>query len=211
MRRGQSAKAKTEKGGERPKQRRAPRPRLVVISAPSGAGKTTLCDLVLKDKDFGDVVRSLSVTTRPRRANERDGVHYRFVTPETFERMKKAGEFAEWAEVHGNLYGTPKAYVEHSLAAGKNVLFNIDVQGALALKKTYGARVLTIFVKPPSMEELEKRLVERKVDSPGSIETRLHNAYNELEWSESFQYQITNDDLDRAYQELKEILIRECR
>lgn len=203
------AREKEPKGEPPPPPKRAPRPRLVVISAPSGAGKTTLCNMVLRD--FSDVVRSLSATTRPPRPNEKNGTHYRFLSHQDFVRMRDAGEFAEWAEVHGSLYGTPKAYIEHSIAAGRNVLFNIDVKGALALKKLYGPRVLLIFIKPPSMEELQKRLLERKEDSQRSIETRVRNAYNELQWSGSFQYQITNDDLERAYQELKEILHRECR
>jgi guanylate kinase len=185
-----------------------PTERLVVVSAPSGAGKTTLCEMLIRD--FPNIRLSISTTTRPRRPTEKDGIHYQFVSPEGFQQKIDAGEFAEWAEVHGHSYGTSKRTIENALAAGKNVLFDIDVQGAMNLQKQYGERVLLIFILPPSIAELEQRLRNRKGDSPASIEKRLKNAYNELEWGKKFDYQITNDHLDRAYQELKEILRKEC-
>lgn len=184
------------------------RPRLIVISAPSGAGKTTLCEMLIKE--FPQTGLSISMTTRPKRPYETDGVHYHFVTPEVFQQKLKNGELAESAEVHGNLYGTPKAEIERHLNAGKNVLFDIDVQGAMSLLKQYQDRVLLVFIHPPSMEILEERIRNRKGDSPASIERRLQNAYNELGWSKSFDYRITNDDLTRAYQELKGIIQLEC-
>jgi len=186
-----------------------PKPRLIVISAPSGAGKTTLCERLMAE--FGDkIVLSISTTTRSIRHYEREGVHYFFVTPEEFRAKIQRGEFAEWAEVHKNLYGTARKTIENCLAGGKHVLFDIDVQGAMSLRGQYGDRVLLIFIHPPSLEVLQERLTKRKGDSSTSIETRLRNAYNELEWSRKFDHQITNDDLERAYRELREIVRKEC-
>ena len=184
-------------------------PRLIIISAPSGAGKTTLCEMLIKD--FPTIGLSLSTTTRFKRSYEEEGVHYNFVSQAEFKKRVDRGDFAEWAKVHTQLYGTPKTEIEKRLNAGQNVLFDIDVQGAMSLQKIYPERVLLIFIRPPSMEVLEQRLVQRKGDSLPSIETRLQNAYNELEWSKKFDFQIVNDELQRAYQELKEIIKRECR
>jgi guanylate kinase len=183
-------------------------PRLVIISAPSGAGKTTLCERLIRD--VPNFALSISATTRPIRPYEKNGVHYLFVTAEEFERRIRNHEFAEWAEVHQYRYGTLRKTIDDHLKAGQHVLFDIDVQGAMNLKALYGNRVLLIFIHPPSMKELEKRLRERKGDSAASIETRLRNAYNEVGWSAKFDYQITNDDLERAYQELRQILAEEC-
>ena len=183
-------------------------PRLIVLSAPSVAGKTTLCDLLLKD--FKDITLSVSTTTRPMRPYEKEGVHYHFVTPEVFQAKIKANDFAEWAKVHENLYGTSKSVVDAALAAGKRVLFDIDVQGAMSLLNAYKDKVLLVFSHPPSMQELEKRLRDRKGDSLESIEKRLQNAYNEVGWSSKFDYQITNDNLEKAYRELKSTVLQEC-
>lgn len=182
--------------------------RLIIISAPSGAGKTTLCDMLLKD--FPQIMLSISATTRPKRPYEADSVHYFFLKAEDFQRKIDNHQFAEWAKVHGHLYGTPKTAIDQWLQQGRHVLFDIDVQGAMSLLKSYGEKVLLVFIKPPSMEVLQKRLIDRKGDSAPSIEKRLENAYNEIEWSKSFDYQITNDHLDKAYQELKEIIKKEC-
>lgn len=184
------------------------KPRLIVISAPSGAGKTTLCEMLIKE--FPQIGLSISMTTREKRPYETDGVHYHFTTKENFEASQKRGELAESAEVHGNWYGTPRSEIEKHLKAGKNVLFDIDVQGAMSLLKIYQTRVLLVFINPPSMEALEERIRNRRGDTPASIERRLRNAYNELGWSKSFDYQITNDDLSRAYQELRGIVQTEC-
>lgn len=184
-------------------------PRLIILAAPSAAGKTTLCEKLLRD--FSNIQLSISTTTRPIRPMEKDGVHYFFVTPPVFQQKIQSGEFAEYATVHDNLYGTSKRTIEGFLAHGRHVLFDIDVQGAMNLKRQYPEQALLIFVHPPSMEELEKRLRARKGDSPEAIEKRLRNAYSELAWSQKFDYQIVNDDLDRAYQELKEVIQRECQ
>ena len=187
----------------------APQPRLIIISAPSGAGKTTLCDLLLRD--FPQIKQSISTTTRPKRSHEQNGVHYFFISSAEFEAKKAQGEFAEWAEVHGNLYGTSKSTINSILAEGKHVLFAIDYQGALSLKNLYQSRALLIFIHPPSMEELANRLIQRKGDSPEDIEKRLKNAYTEVAWSQNFDYQITNDNLTTAYQNLRKIILEECQ
>ncbi len=185
------------------------KPRLIILSAPSGAGKTTLCErLILEDPS---VRLSVSTTTRAKRSYEKEGTHYHFVTPAVFFRKIKEGEFAEWAEVHGNHYGTSKKTIEAFLKQGKNVLFDIDVQGALSLSALYPKRVLLIFIHPPSMQILEERLRNRDSDSFESIETRLENAKKEISFSRQFQYQIVNDELERAYAELSKIVERECR
>lgn len=183
-------------------------PRLIVISAPSGAGKTTLCQMLLQE--FPKICLSISATTRQKRPDEVDGKDYFFLSTAEFEAKKQRGDFAEWANVHGHWYGTPKAEIERRLKEGHHILFAIDVQGAESLLKIYGAKVLRIFISPPSVDELEKRLTSRKQDTAQSIETRLQNAYNELEWAKSFDYQILNQDLKKAYEELKRIYLLEC-
>src|SRR5688500_2426181 len=134
-------------------------------------------------KEYPTIRLSISTSTRPPRPNEQEGVHYFFVSPQEFQKRIDRGDFAEWAEVHGNRYGTYRKAVERHLAAGYHVLFDIDVQGAMNLKKQYPDRALLIFIHPPSMEILEQRIRGRKGDSARAIETRLQNAYNELGWS----------------------------
>ena len=185
-----------------------PLPRLVVISAPSGAGKTTLSSMLLKE--FPQLQRSVSTTTRPKRPNEVEGTHYHFVDDETFQVKIQKNQFAEWALVHGRRYGTMRTTIDSLLQEGKNPVFDIDVQGAMNLKSLYGDRVLLVFIHPPSMEALKERLVQRKGDSAESIENRIKNAYSEIQWSQKYDYQITNDNLERAFQELKTIIQREC-
>lgn len=185
-----------------------PSPRLVVISAPSGAGKTTLSSMLLKE--FPQLKRSVSTTTRAKRPNEIEGTHYHFVDETTFQEKITKNDFAEWALVHGKRYGTTRATIESLLTENNHPVFDIDVQGAMNLKALYGDRVLLIFIHPPSMEALKDRLIQRKGDSAESIENRLNNAYSEIKWSQKYDYQITNDNLERAFQELKEIIQHEC-
>lgn len=186
----------------------APQPRLLIISAPSGAGKTTLCERLIKEHPR--ITLSISTTTRSQRPYETEGTHYHFVSAEAFQKKIDRGDFAEWAEVHGKRYGTDRSVIDACLKSGKHVLFDIDVQGAMNLKKQYGNRTVLVFIEPPSMEILEDRLRKRKSDGSQSIETRLRNAYNELQWSRKFDYQIVNDDLERAYSQLRAIVEREC-
>ncbi|MBI4041093.1 MAG: guanylate kinase [Deltaproteobacteria bacterium] len=180
-----------------------PEGKLFIVSAPSGAGKTTLCQEVLKRLDH--VVRSVSYTTRPRRSGETQGVDYYFIDPATFEDMKKQNAFAEWAVVHGHLYGTSKAFLQEHLSKGEDVIFNIDVQGAHSLKQIYPEAV-RVFIEPPSKAELKKRLLERKSDSKETILKRLAMADEEKKAAENFEYFVVNDTLERATAELVKII-----
>lgn len=183
---------------------------MFVLSSPSGAGKTTLTRMLLGDEK-DNLELSISVTTRPRRPSEIDGKHYHFIDRRRFEEMVKRGELLEWAEVHGNGYGTPRAPVEKCLAQGKDVIFDIDWQGTLQLYSAARPDVVSVFILPPSAQELRARLARRAEDSPEAIQRRLRNAIEELKhWCE-YDYVIVNDDLDRSFQALKSILDTERR
>ena len=177
---------------------------MFVISSPSGAGKGTLSRNIL-DTDR-DMTLSISVTTRDRRPSEINGVHYHFISQQRFLSMRDGGELLEWAEVHGNYYGTPQAPVEEALASGRDVLFDIDWQGAAQLREKMSSDVVSVFILPPSMAELRSRLTRRAEDAPEVIEKRLVNARREIaEWS-NFDYVVVNDDLDAAFADLTAIL-----
>ena len=176
------------------------------MSAASGAGKTTLKDLVIKD--FPDIKYSISATTRKPREGEIDGVHYFFKTKEEFEQMIKDDALVEYNLVHGNYYGTPKSFVEKTLAEGNRVLFDIDVFGKINFDKVY-PDATGIFIMPPSDEELERRLRGRGTDSEEVIQLRLANAKKEIEFAKTkgkYEYTIVNDDLQKAADELRAIL-----
>ena len=182
------------------------RNKLFVMSAASGAGKTTLKDLVIKD--FPDIKYSISATTRKPREGEIDGVHYFFKTKEEFEQMIKDEALVEYNLVHGNYYGTPKSFVEKTLAEGNRVLFDLDVFGKVNFDKVY-PDATGIFIMPPSDEELERRLRGRGTDSEDVIQLRLANAKKEIEFAKTkgkYEYTIINDDLQKAADELREIL-----
>lgn len=177
---------------------------MFVISSPSGAGKGTLSRNIL-DTDR-DMTLSISVTTRDRRPSEINGVHYHFISQQRFVSMRDGGELLEWAEVHGNYYGTPQAPVEEALASGRDVLFDIDWQGAAQLRDKMSVDVVSVFILPPSMAELRSRLTRRAEDAPEVIEKRLVNARREIaEWP-NFDYVVVNDDLDAAFADLTAIL-----
>jgi guanylate kinase len=176
----------------------------LVISAPSGAGKSTLVERLRAE--FPHFAYSISCTTRAPRGEEKDGVDYHFLTRDDFVSRREAGHFAEWAEVHGNLYGTPKAPVEEHLAGGRDVLFDIDVQGALQVKGVL-PQGLFVFIQPPSRQELERRLRGRGTDSDEAIAKRLGNALGELRQAGRFDYIIVNDDLDTAADELRAVYV----
>ena len=180
---------------------------MIVLSSPSGAGKSTLARNLLRDREEdGRLTLSVSVTTRARRGSEIDGVDYRFLTARQFEQMRDRGELLEWAQVHGNFYGTPKDTVEQALESGLDVLFDIDWQGARQIREAVPQDVVSIFVLPPSAAELRQRLERRAEDAPEVIANRLRNASTELErWGE-YDYVIVNDDLQRAYGGLKAIV-----
>ncbi len=181
---------------------------ILILSSPSGAGKTTLTRMLMQDKDL-DLTLSVSVTTRPRRSSEVDGIHYRFVDRREFERMKADADLLEWAEVHGNGYGTPWAPAEKVLAEGRDMLFDIDWQGAAQVRDRLGEDVVSIFVLPPSMTELRHRLERRAEDSAATIEQRLEAARHEIERWRNYHYVIVNDDLQRAYKDVMAIVTAE--
>lgn len=184
----------------------APRRRglLLIVSSPSGAGKTTLTRLLLaEDKSMH---LSISVTTRPRRGSEIDGVHYRFIDAGTFETMREKGELLESAKVHGNYYGTPAGPVEEALAAGRDVLFDIDWQGTMQIYSKMRPDIVSVFVLPPSVAELKARLERRAEDSPEIILQRLQNARVEISHWTKYDYVLVNSDLQTTYAKLKEIL-----
>ena len=188
---------------ERP--RTPKKPRLFVLSAPSGAGKTTLCARLLRD--FPALVLSVSSTTRAPRGLEKDGLHYHFLSQEAFKREIDAGHFVEWALVHGNYYGTSRKTFESTWACGKSVLLDIDVQGAESLRTAFPEDALSLFVSPPSLEILEQRLRARGTDSEESIARRMANAREEMAAAPRFHAVVINDDLDHAYAQLRELIL----
>ena len=177
-----------------------------IVSAPSGAGKTTLCRMAVDF--FPDLRHSISYTTRSPREGERNGVDYRFVDEAGFRSMARRGEFIEYAEVHGRLYGTSRRDLEEMLSKGLNVILDIDVQGAERIREKLPEGVY-IFIVPPSIEACEERLKKRKKDSPGEIKKRLDIALEEIKKAPNYEYIIINDDLDRAFEELKSVIIAE--
>lgn len=178
---------------------------LLILSSPSGAGKTTLTRMLLQDKAL-DLTLSVSVTTRERRSSEADGIHYHFISARQFEAMRAAGDLLESAEVHGNRYGTPRGPVEAILGEGRDMLFDIDWQGAQQLREAMGGDVVSIFILPPSMRELKARLERRAEDSAATISARLENARKEIARWRQYDYVLINDDLQRAYSQIIAII-----
>ncbi len=183
--------------------------RIFVVSGPSGSGKSTLIrEVRQKVPDLG---YSVSHTSRPPRGKEKNGVEYHFVSRENFQRMIDSGEFVEWAEVYQDLYGTSVASLRSQITAGQDVIMDIDVQGARNIKDHFKDAIL-IYVLPPSMDVLEKRLRERRTDDEKTIRTRLTKAGMEIKNCVSYDYLVFNEQLDQAVEELKSILIAErCR
>jgi guanylate kinase len=178
---------------------------MLVIASPSGAGKTSISRAMLAS-DPG-IELSVSVTTRAKRPSEVDGVHYHFISVAEFERLRADGELLEWAEVHGNLYATPRANVEQRLAAGRDILFDIDWQGTLQLYKRCRPDMVTVFILPPSIRELRQRLERRAEDGPEIIRRRLANARLEMEhWSE-YDHVIINEDLEHSVEQVRAVLL----
>ena len=184
-----------------------PEGKIFVVSAPSGCGKTTLCKKLLKDKL--KLCQSISITTRPPRRGERNGADYFFISAEEFIRIIDAGELLEYEENFGFLYGTPKKAVEDLLQKGRNVLLSIDVKGAMNVRKSYPQNSVLIFVMPPSMEELKKRLESRGADTAKAILNRLKVAKQEVACKDNYDYVVINDRLDTAYKKLREIILLE--
>ena len=182
---------------------------LLIITAPSGAGKTSIYKRLLELRD--DIKFSVSYTTRKKRPGERDGVDYYFITREEFKRKIENGDFLEWAEVHGELYGTERDQVIRCINEGYICLLDIDVQGALKVMKDKTLDYVSIFIEPPSIEELESRLRKRDTETEESIKLRIKNAMKELEYKNYFNYIVVNDVLDRAVNEISSIIDKEKR
>ncbi|MEW6623180.1 MAG: guanylate kinase [Bacillota bacterium] len=179
---------------------------LIVISGPSGAGKGTLCNLI--KKEFPNIYYSISATTRSPREGERHGVDYLFISKEEFLALKDKNGFLEWALVYDNLYGTPKKLVEENIQKGRDVILEIDIQGALQVKKQYAGGVF-IFVVPPSLSELKRRIEKRGKDSPEDIMKRMNSVHEELSYVTEYDYVIVNEKIETAVAKLKSIIIAE--
>ena len=173
--------------------------KLFIFSAPSGSGKSTIVQWLMKEHPELKMAFSISATSRAPRGTEQNGVEYFFLTVEEFEQRIRNNEFLEYEEVYkGGFYGTLKEQVEKQLEAGQNVVFDVDVKGGVNIKKFYGKRALSLFIQPPSVEELRRRLVGRATDSPEKIEERLAKAEYELSFAPQFDHIVVNDNLDDA-------------
>ncbi|WP_238882539.1 guanylate kinase [Clostridium sp. YIM B02551] len=182
---------------------------LIVISGPSGAGKGTICKALLEKND--DLFISVSATTRNPRAGEIDGVNYYFLDKDSFKEKINSGDFLEYAEVYGNYYGTPKSKVEEMLLSGKDVILEIDIQGALKVKENSQEGIF-VFILPPSMEELKKRIIKRGSETEESLMTRFKSAYQEINYVSTYNYAVVNDEVHEAVKKIESILTAErCR
>ncbi len=189
------------------------KPLFIVMSAPSGCGKSTLIDMLLQE--YSDIVYSISCTTREPRGEEEDGLDYHFKTKERFEELIKKNAFIEYAKVHDNYYGTLKGPIEEVLAEGNSMILDIDVQGAAKVREyvrnlpnnsPLKIGYVDIFIQPPSMEELRRRLESRGTDAQDVIEKRLRNAEGEMARADEYMFQVTNDDLGIAYRRLCDLI-----
>lgn len=178
--------------------------KIIIVVAPSGTGKTTLIEKILTH--FSTLEWSVSYTTRSIREGEVHGEDYFFISTEEFKEKIDANHFAEWALVHGNYYGTDKSFVTQKTEQGISILFDVDVQGVDLLKKVYGDEAKAIFIEPPSVAELRRRLEKRGTDAQEVIERRLANSIKELERKNDFDYLVMNDEFDKAYQDLEMII-----
>jgi len=180
---------------------------LIVLSSPSGAGKTTISRMLMESD--GEVTMSVSATTRPKRPGETDDVDYHFVDDSEFDRMIRSGDFVEWAPVFGHRYGTPKNPVKDALRAGRDILFDIDWQGTQQLQAAMGEDLVTIFILPPSMKELERRLRERGTDSQQVIDDRMSRAVSEISHWPEYEYVLVNTDADKCLDQVRAIVAAE--
>jgi len=182
---------------------------LLVLSGPSGTGKGTICKALLRSSPA--IHYSISITTRAQRIGEENGVNYWFISTAEFNKMRQQEELLEWAEVYGNYYGTPRHYVEEQLAAGHDVILEIDIQGAMKVKKSFPQGVF-IYILPPSLEELEKRIIQRGTDSDQVIRQRLGCVKEELACAQDYNYVVINDVVEVATSQIKSIIEAEhCR
>ena len=180
---------------------------LIVLSSPSGAGKSTLSRMLMESDS--DIIMSISATTRPPRPGEREGVDYHFVDEAEFQRMVDADELAEWAYVFDHRYGSPKDPIKDALRRGRDILFDIDWQGTQQLKYAFGNDLVPIFILPPSMAELERRLRARGTDSEDVIESRMRRAASEIGHWDTYEYVLINQDVDRCLADVRAIIAAE--
>jgi guanylate kinase len=178
--------------------------KLIMIAAPSGCGKTTIAKAILANHP--EMLFSVSATTRPKRNSEVEGKDHFFLTKEKFEEYLRNGDLAEWEEIYGNYYGTLKSEIDRALRQGHMMLFDIDVKGALSIRKHFQNDSILIFIKPPSMEVLKKRLESRNTENLETLKRRLERVPMELEQGQHFEYQVVNDDLQKAINEVDEII-----
>ena len=177
---------------------------LIVLSSPSGAGKSTISRALMKSDPT--ISMSVSATTREPRPGEEDGVHYHFVSDETFDKMVEDGEFAEWAYVFDHRYGSPKEPIKQALKEGRDILFDIDWQGTQSLEYAFGNELVPIFILPPSMDELDRRLRARATDSDEVIEGRMRRAASEIGHWDSYDYVLINEDVDECLEQVRSIV-----
>lgn len=180
------------------------KPKLIVISAPSGTGKTSVIKEILK-RYPDEIIFSISATTREKRSNEIDGCDYYFLTEEEFKKKIENDEFIEWERIYDHYYGTLKSEIDRAIKLNKHILFELDVNGSLKLKKLFPEAHL-IFIVPPSIEELEKRLMKRNTENPESFKKRIERAKMELEMAKYFDYEVKNYDLEKAIEEVSYII-----
>ena len=181
--------------------------KLIIFSAPSGTGKSTIINWLMQNHKELNMAFSISCTSRAPRGTEQNGVEYFFLTPEEFKKRIKADEFLEYEEVYTDrFYGTLKSQVEKQCDAGQNVVFDVDVKGGCNIKKHYGSKAISIFIMPPSIEELRRRLESRATDAPGVIDQRIARAEFEIGFADKFDKVVVNDNLDKAKKEVLEII-----
>ena len=181
--------------------------KMLIVSAPSGSGKSTIVNWLMQEHPELKLYFSISCTSRAPRGTEQDGVEYFVLTPEEFREKIENDEFLEYEEVYeGRFYGTLKAQVERQLEAGQNVVFDVDVKGGINIKKFYGDHAMSLFIQPPSVEELRRRLEGRGTDTPEAIENRLAKAEYEMTFAPQFDHIVVNDDLDTAKQETLQLV-----
>ena len=180
--------------------------KLILLSAPSGSGKTTIAREILSRHP--DMLFSVSATTRPIRSGETEGKDHFFMTKEDFLRRREAGGLVEWEKIYGNYYGTLKSEIDRALSLGQTMLFDIDVKGALSIHRQFSGDTAMIFIKPPNFEVLKNRLEERRTENPEALKQRLDRVQMELEQGNAFDYQVVNEDLQKAIEEIDSIIIR---
>jgi guanylate kinase len=178
--------------------------KLILLSAPSGCGKTTIAKVILERHP--DMLFSVSATTRPIRSNETEGKDHFFLTKEEFIRRREADGLVEWEEIYGNYYGTLRSEIDRALELGRTMLFDIDVKGALSIRRNFPEDTALIFIRPPSLKVLERRLKGRKTEDPEMLKRRLGRVPMELEQGNAFDYQVVNDDLQKAIEEIDAIV-----